>query len=45
MVSGTIDGVDIMVFILVLGGLIGVVNATGAFESGSDGFDEKDQRP
>lgn len=34
MVSGTIDGVDIMVFILVLGGLIGVVNATGAFESG-----------
>lgn len=34
MVSGTIDGVDIMVFILVLGGLIGVVNTTGAFESG-----------
>lgn len=34
MVSGTIDGVDIMVFILVLGGLIGVVNASGAFESG-----------
>ena len=34
MVSGTIDGVDIMVFILVLGGLIGVVNATGAFDTG-----------
>ncbi|WP_294440871.1 YfcC family protein [uncultured Slackia sp.] len=34
MVNGTINGVDIMVFILVLGGLIGVVNASGAFESG-----------
>ena len=29
MVNGTINGVDIMVFILVLGGLIGVVNASG----------------
>lgn len=34
MVRGTINGVDIMVFILVLGGLIGVVNCSGAFESG-----------
>lgn len=34
MVNGTIEGVDIIVFILVLGGLIGVVKATGAFESG-----------
>ena len=34
MVNGTIEAVDIMVFILVLGGLIGVVRATGAFESG-----------
>lgn len=34
MVEGTIDGVDIMVFILVLGGLIGVVNVSGAFEEG-----------
>ena len=34
MVHGTIEGVDIIVFILVLGGLIGVVRATGAFESG-----------
>lgn len=34
MVRGTIEGVDIIVFILVLGGLIGVVRATGAFESG-----------
>ena len=47
MVSGTIDGVDIMVFIPVLGGcLIGAVNATGAKPRvRSDGFDEKDQRP
>ncbi|ACO73295.1 putative transporter [Laribacter hongkongensis HLHK9] len=34
MVKGTIEGVDIIVFILVLGGLIGVVNATGAFNAG-----------
>ena len=34
MVNGTIDGVDVIVFILVLGGLLGVVRSTGAFESG-----------
>lgn len=34
MVKGTIEAIDIIVFILVLGGLIGVVRATGAFESG-----------
>ncbi|WP_203638012.1 YfcC family protein [Levilactobacillus wangkuiensis] len=34
MVNGTIEAVDIMVFIFVLGGLIGVVKASGAFESG-----------
>lgn len=34
MVRGTIEAVDIMVFIFVLGGLIGVVRATGSFESG-----------
>lgn len=34
MVEGTIEAVDIMVFILVLGGLIGVVQASGSFESG-----------
>ena len=34
MVNGTIEAIDIIVFILVLGGLIGVVKATGAFESG-----------
>jgi len=34
MVHGIIEAVDIMVFIFVLGGLIGVVNKTGAFNSG-----------
>lgn len=34
MVNGTMEAVDIMVFIFTLGGLIGVVRATGAFESG-----------
>ncbi|WP_054700225.1 YfcC family protein [Secundilactobacillus odoratitofui] len=34
MVQGVIEAVDIMVFIFVLGGLIGVVKASGAFESG-----------
>lgn len=34
MVNGTIEAVDIIVFILVLGGLIGVVRRTGAFETG-----------
>ncbi|MFR1166986.1 MAG: hypothetical protein ACLSDQ_04865 [Adlercreutzia equolifaciens] len=31
MVWGVIDGIDVMVFILCLGGLIGVVKVTGAF--------------
>lgn len=34
MVKGTIEAVDIMVFIMVLGGMIGVVRRSGAFESG-----------
>lgn len=34
MVQGTIESVDIVIFILVLGGMIGVVKASGAFESG-----------
>lgn len=41
MVYGTIDGVDIMVFILCLGGLIGVIRATGAFESGLSALTKK----
>ncbi|ELR65446.1 Arginine/ornithine antiporter ArcD [Photobacterium marinum] len=34
MVKGTIEGADIIVFILILGGLIGVINKTGAFDAG-----------
>ncbi|EEH63809.1 C4-dicarboxylate anaerobic carrier [Gleimia coleocanis DSM 15436] len=34
MVNGTIEAADIMVFIMVLGGLIGVVQISGAFETG-----------
>ena len=31
MVEGTIEAVDVMVFIFVLGGMIGVINRTGSF--------------
>lgn len=34
MVNGTMEAVDIMIFIFVLGGLIGVVKESGAFEAG-----------
>lgn len=34
MVEGTIEAADIIVFILVLGGMIGVVKKTGAFDAG-----------
>ncbi|SNV22220.1 H+/gluconate symporter and related permeases [Dermatophilus congolensis] len=34
MVNGTVEAADIIVFILILGGLIGVVKATGAFDAG-----------
>lgn len=34
MVHGTIEGADIIVFILILGGMIGVINKTGAFNAG-----------
>ncbi len=34
MVNGTMQAVDIMIFIFVLGGLIGVVKESGAFEAG-----------
>lgn len=42
MVHGTIEAVDIMVFIFVLGGLIGVVSASGSFESGLLALTKKD---
>ena len=41
MVDGTINAVDIMVFILVLGGLIGVVKESGAFEAGLGALTKK----
>lgn len=34
MVTGTVEATDIMVFIMILGGMIGVVRLSGAFESG-----------
>lgn len=34
MVNGTVEATDIMVFIMILGGMIGVVRLSGAFESG-----------
>ena len=45
MVSGTIDGVDIMVFILVLGGSDRRGQRNRRVRIRSDGPDEKDQRP
>lgn len=34
MVHGTIEAADVMVFIFVLGGMIGVINKTGSFNAG-----------
>ncbi|WP_439259391.1 YfcC family protein [Lonepinella sp. BR2930] len=34
MVNGTIEAADVMVFIFVLGGMIGVINRTGSFNAG-----------
>lgn len=34
MVKGTIEAADVMVFIFVLGGMIGVINRTGSFNAG-----------
>jgi len=34
MVDGTIEVADIMIFIFILGGMIGVINKTGAFNAG-----------
>lgn len=41
MVEGTIEGADIIVFILILGGMIGVINKTGAFNAGLISLSEK----
>ncbi|WII93572.1 YfcC family protein [Kingella negevensis] len=34
MIKGTIEGADVIVFIFTLGGMIGVINKTGSFNSG-----------
>ena len=44
MVHGTIEAADIMVFIFVLGGMIGVINKTGSFNSGLMALARKNQR-
>lgn len=41
MVNGTIEAADIMVFIFVLGGMIGVINRTGAFTAGLSALAER----
>lgn len=33
-VDGVMDTVDIMIFVLILGGIIGLINATGTFDAG-----------
>ncbi len=41
MVKGTIEAADVMVFIFVLGGMIGVINATGSFAAGLSALAKK----
>ncbi|MBR0574525.1 MULTISPECIES: YfcC family protein [Pasteurellaceae] len=41
MVKGTIEAADIMVFIFVLGGMIGVINKTGSFAAGLSALAER----
>ncbi len=41
MVYGTIEAADIMVFIFVLGGMIGVINKTGSFAAGLSALAQK----
>lgn len=40
-VQGITESVDIMIFILILGGVIGIVNATGAMDAGMTRLSEK----
>ncbi|TLG81343.1 YfcC family protein [Vagococcus zengguangii] len=40
-INGIIDSIDIIVFILILGGVIGIVNATGAMDAGMMRLAEK----
>ncbi len=41
MVKGTIEAADVMVFIFVLGGMIGVINKTGSFAAGLSALTKK----
>ncbi len=43
MVKGTIEAADIMVFIFVLGGMIGVINKTGSFAAGLSALAKRTQ--
>lgn len=40
-VEGVMDTVDIMVFVLILGGIIGLINKTGAFDAGIAALSKK----
>ncbi len=40
-VEGVMDTVDIMVFVLILGGIIGLINKTGAFDAGIAALSQK----
>ncbi|WP_300360673.1 YfcC family protein [Fusobacterium sp.] len=40
-VTGVMDSVDIMIFVLILGGIIGLVNKVGAFDAGMGALSKK----
>lgn len=40
-ITGTMDTVDIMIFVLILGGIIGIVNKIGAFDAGMSALSKK----
>ncbi|MGO1469785.1 MAG: YfcC family protein [Tissierella sp.] len=42
-VDGVLDTVDIMVFVLILGGIIGLINKTGTFDAGISALSKKTQ--
>lgn len=42
-VDGVMDTVDIMIFVLILGGIIGLVNETGTFDAGIAALSKKTQ--
>jgi len=40
-ITGVLDTVDIMIFVLILGGIIGIVNKIGAFDAGMSALSKK----